>query len=382
MSSNNRLNSISEYHFQKLDILKKKLINDGKKIVDLSIGDPDLEVDKSIIQSLIEGFNVNGYNKYPPYDGIEELKLGIINYYREIYNVKLTLDEVLILIGSKEGINNIIPAVCDIGDYAIVPNPGYPVYSTCCHLWGVNTYNIVLKENNSYLPHLGDIDKKVLDKCRLFAINYPNNPTGATANSDFYKEIVEFCNNHNIIIYNDAAYNEIIKKNEAPLSILQFDPQKKCVEFGTFSKTYNMTGFRIGYVVGNSRVISSLLKVKSNVDSGQFIPIQYAAIAALKLSRDYVNSIRNTYEERKKITKRLLYEHNIEFFDSEGTFYLWCKTPAKFNTEKFCEELLNAGGLVVTPGNAFGDAGADNFRIALTRDKMEIFNAFNKISVY
>ncbi|ERI92847.1 putative LL-diaminopimelate aminotransferase [Clostridiales bacterium oral taxon 876 str. F0540] len=376
------MNSISEYHFQKLDILKKTLINEGKSIVDLSIGDPDLEVDKTILQGLIDGFNVDGYNKYPPYDGIEELKLEIIKYYKEIFDVKLSLDEVLILIGSKEGINNIIPAVCDIGDYAIVPNPGYPVYSSCCNLWGVKTYNIVLKETNSYLPNLGDIDKSIIEKSKLFAINYPNNPTGATANSDFYKEIVEFGDRNNIIVYNDAAYNEIIEEDKPPISILQYDSKKHCIEFGTFSKTYNMTGFRIGYVVGNQKIISSLLKVKSNVDSGQFIPIQYAAIAALKLSRSYVNSIRNVYQERKTITKQLLKVHNIQYFDSKGTFYLWCKTPTKFTTENFCEELLNESGLVVTPGKAFGNEGVNNFRISLTKDKNEIIKAFNKINIY
>lgn len=382
MILNNRLSNISEYHFQRLETIKKDIIKTGKKITDLSIGDPDLPVEKNIIQALIDGLKLKNFNKYPPYDGIEKLKKAISKYYEEIFSVKLELNEILILIGSKEGINNIIPAVCDFGDYVIIPTPSYPVYKTCCDLWGVKSWSLQLTEENSYLPKFEDIPKEILGKSKMMVLNYPNNPTGAVANSEFYKEIIRLCSKNNILLYNDGAYNEIIKEGEEPLSILQFDDKKKCIEFGTFSKIYNMTGFRIGYAVGNSSIIKSLLKVKSNVDSGQFIPIQYAASEALKLSRDYINKIRKVYDIRRNTAKKILKEHNIHFFDGDGTFYIWCRTPSKYSTEKFCEELLYKYCIVVTPGNAFGSIGKEYFRISLTEDTEKIETALNSLEVY
>jgi LL-diaminopimelate aminotransferase len=381
MKVNNRLSSLSEYHFQKLDEIKKTLLKEGKKLTDLSIGDPDLKVDSSIIGGLVKGLGVKDYNKYPPYDGIEDLKSSIIRYYDEFYSVKLSSDEVLILIGSKEGINNIIPAVCGIGDFSIVPTLGYPVYKTCSRLWGVNAYELDIVEKNNYLPDLGSIPNEIAEKSRLLIVNYPNNPTGATADRNFYQEVSEFCVRNDIVLINDGAYNEIIKPKEKTLSILQFN-KNQCIEFGTFSKIYNMTGFRIGYAVGSSYIIKALLKVKSNVDSSQFIPIQYAAMEALKLSREYVDSVREVYMERKSETEKVLKEHNISYFKGEGTFYIWCKTPLGYTTEQFCEELLYSFGIVVTPGKAFGSSGSDYFRIALTKDKQEIVSALSKLKKY
>lgn len=382
MKINNRLNNISEYHFHKLDLLKKEYISSGKTLLDLSIGDPDLPVDNKIITALIDGLNIKDYNKYPPYDGILDLKRAIIKYYEEVFSVSLSLDEVLILIGSKEGINNIIPAVCGIGDYAIIPKPSYPVYEACCHLWGVNTIKLDLYEKDKYLPEVENLSKKIPDKTKLLILNYPNNPTGAVANEEFFKYILDFCSANEIILYNDGAYNEILEPGKEPLSLLQVDKDKKSIEFGTFSKIYNMTGFRIGYVVGNSEIIKSLLKIKSNVDSGQFIPIQYAAIEALKLNREYVNTIRSTYFERKQAVYNMLDKHNIAYFKGEGTFYIWCKTPKGYSTEGFCGELINNNGIVVTPGIAFGDPNNENFRISLTKEKNQIIDAFSKLRNY
>lgn len=216
----------------------------------------------------------------------------------------------------------------------------------------------------------------------MLILNYPNNPTGAIANSDFYKDVIKYCAKNNIVLCNDGAYNEIIKEGEKTLSILQFDEKKQCIEFGTFSKIYNMTGFRIGYAVGNSNIIRSLLKIKSNVDSGQFIPIQYAAIEALKLNRTYVNKIRKIYDERRTAVKEILENHNIHFFDGEGTFYIWCKTPNKFTTEQFCEELLIKYGIIVTPGITFSEFSKEYFRISLTQDTGKIVNTLNKLEIF
>jgi len=382
MKINNRLSNIQEYHFQKLDIIKKKLIAEGKSITDMSIGDPDIAVNETIIDGLIDGLKVKNFNKYPPYEGIKELKLQIIKYYNETFSVKLDLDEVIILIGSKEGINNIIPAVCNFGDYVIMPEPGYPVYETSCYLWGAVPYKIPITEENGYLPKVECIPQNVIGKTKLLVVNYPNNPTGAVANEEFYKHMIEFCAKNNIVLFNDGAYNEILKEKEKPLSLLTFDTKKQCVEFGSFSKTYNMTGFRVGYAVGNKEVIASLLKVKSNVDSGQFIPIQLAACEALKLNTSYVDSVRRIYDERRLVVKEGLKRCNISFFEPQGTFYVWCRVPQYYTLNEFCEELIVKHGIIVTPGYAFGSICSDYFRISLTVEKDKLKQAFNGINAY
>lgn len=366
MKINNRLDAIGVYHFKTIDSIKEKRRKEGKKIIDLSIGDPDLPVEPSILQALVDGFKEEGFNKYPPYDGINELKKQVIDYYKNRFKVNLDLEEVAILIGSKEGISNIIPAVCDIKDVVIVPEPGYPVYSAGAKLWGCIPYTVPIKESNDYLVDFTEISKEVSSKAKLMFINYPNNPTGASGNGEFFTEIIKFCEENNIVLCNDAAYSEIITTEEKPLSILQFDKNKHSVEFGTFSKLYNMTGFRIGYAVGNKQAIAALVKVKSNLDSGQFIPIQKAACRALNLNEAYGDEVREIYLKRRTVAERVLKEKNIEFFPTKSTFYIWCKTPRGYTTSEFCSEILEKYGLVVTPGSCFGTLGYDYFRIALT----------------
>ncbi|MBU3180423.1 aminotransferase class I/II-fold pyridoxal phosphate-dependent enzyme [Clostridium psychrophilum] len=379
MKINNRLSNINEYHFKSIDDVKNKAIFSGKKVIDLSIGDPDLEVNSKITDELIEALKGDRYNNYAPYDGIIELKRAVIKYYDQVYSVGLNMDEVIILIGSKEGISNVIPAVCDIGDCVIVPEPAYPVYSICSKLWGCVPYTIALTQNNGYMPKLDDIPEKIVNKCKLMFINYPNNPTGAVATKEFYNRIIKFSYDNNIVLCNDSAYNEIIKVDKKTISLMQYDVKRRCIEFGTLSKTYNMTGYRIGYAVGNAKVINALLKVKSNCDSGQFIPIQKAAIVALNLERNYVYNLRKTYDERREVAKGILMQKNIKFFDAEATFYLWCKTPKNYTTSEFCEELLINHGIVVTPGNVFGKLGYDYFRIALTKDKLILEEALKSL---
>ncbi|WP_373898506.1 aminotransferase class I/II-fold pyridoxal phosphate-dependent enzyme [Haloimpatiens sp. FM7315] len=368
MKINNRMYKIGDYEFKALGDLKEKFIREGKEIIDLSIGDPDLEIQENILKALTENAYKIGSNKYPPYEGIEKLKNQIIKYYKEVYSVDLKKDEVLVLIGSKEGISKIIPAVCDIGDYMIVPDPAYPVYINNAYLWGAVPYTLPLNEEDGYIPNLDNIPEKIMSKSKLFLINYPNNPTGASANEDFYKNIINMCYSNNIVLCNDNAYGEIIQSGKKPLSLLSFDYKKQCVEFGTLSKTYNMTGFRIGYVVGNATVLKEILKVKTITDSGQYVPVQEAAVEALKLDREYINKTRDIYDIRRRIAKGILDKYKIKYFDSESTFYLWCKTPKGFTTDEYCKELIYKCGLIVTPGYTFGRLGYNYFRIALTKE--------------
>lgn len=383
MKINNRIAKMGEYHFKKIDDEKNRILSSGEKIIDLGIGDPDLPVHPSIVKELVSSLSKNDFNKYPPYDGIDKLKKQVIQYYKDVYSVKLELDEVLILIGSKEGISNIIPAVCDFGDNIIITDPSYPVYETAANLWGVMPYKVPLKEKNKFLPELNTISNKEILKSKMFIINYPNNPTGAIADENFYEDITKFCIKNDIILCNDSAYNEIIEENKLPSSILQYNKYKiNCIEFGTLSKTYNMTGFRIGYAVGNKKIIKALLTIKSNLDSGQFKPIQYAAIKALSLERDYINSIRHIYTDRRKAAENILKRKNIKFFKTTGTFYIWCKVPNNYTTYEFCSEVLKKHRVVITPGYSFGNLGHEYFRIALTKDKQSIEDALNKLDIY
>ncbi|KYH29947.1 MULTISPECIES: aminotransferase class I/II-fold pyridoxal phosphate-dependent enzyme [Clostridium] len=382
MKINNRLCNIKEYHFKEIDDIKNKMIAQGKEIIDFGIGDPDISVHKDIIKGLVDSLQYNDFNKYPPYDGINELKKAIIKYYREIFQVYLDMDEVLVLIGSKEGISNIIPAVCDIGDYVIVPNPRYPVYEMCSYLWGCKPYKVPLKEKNNYLIDLSNIPDEIRKKSKLMIINYPNNPTGAIANNKFYNEVLNYCIQNDIVLCNDSAYNEIIRENKEPVSLLQTDLRKKSIEFGTFSKTFNMTGFRIGYAVGNRKVLKALLKVKSNLDSSQFKAIQYAAVSALNIGRDYIKHIRKIYDDRRNIAEEILKQKGIRFYKGDGTFYIWCKVPSSYTTDELCREFLSSYGIIVTPGYAFGDLGHGYFRIALTKDRDVIYKTLNRLRVY
>jgi LL-diaminopimelate aminotransferase len=382
MRKNRRLDNIQEYHFKRIDELKCRLEKEGRRIYDFGVGDPDLPINKDIVQALCKATEMVNFNKYPPYDGIVDLKIQIVNYYREVFGVELGLDEVVVLIGSKEGLSNIIPAVCDFGDTAIIPVPSYPVYGICAKLWGVKTYNLPLRVEAGYLPELEFVPEAVVENSKLFIINYPNNPTGAVADGNFFRYIKSFCAKNDIVLCNDAAYNEIIGAEESPSSILQGEERRNCIEFGTLSKTFNMTGFRIGYAVGDAEVIRALLKIKTNVDSGQFLPVQYAAVNALCSSRDSIISNRRIYSERRETIEALLQQKRIDFFQTKGTFYVWCSVPQGFSTARFCEEFINKYGIILTPGDAFGEGGEDHFRIALTKNVEIIKEAFDKIEVY
>ncbi|WP_154674954.1 aminotransferase class I/II-fold pyridoxal phosphate-dependent enzyme [Desnuesiella massiliensis] len=381
MKINNRIAMIEQYHFKRMDNIKNRLLSEGKEIFDFGIGDPDLELHPSIKNALVESLSYKHINKYPPYEGILPLKEKIIKYYKKVYNVDLDTNEIIILIGSKEGISNIFPAVCDINDYAIIPQPGYPVYETCSKLWGVIPYKMPLIESQGYYPRLDIIPESISKIAKLMIINYPNNPTGAVLNSDFLSKVKAFSEKYNIVLCNDNAYNEILNPEIEPLSILM-GGKNNCIEFGTFSKSFNMTGFRIGYAVGDKSIIEALLKIKSNTDSGQFMPIQYSAIAALSLGEDYLEKIKKIYNQRRIVLENILMEKNISFFKGKGTFYCWCNVPQKYTTDEFCEELLYKSSIVVTPGYVFGKIGYNHFRISLTQNEDTIERAFSKIDIY
>lgn len=376
---NQRINSLSEYHFKKIDDLKENLKASGKSYTDLSIGDPDLPLNENIRNELLYRIGLNAYNNYPPYDGITLLKDKIIDHYSKIYNVRLNRNQVLILIGSKEGLNNLIPAVCDFNDVVIAPDLGYPVYSKCSLLWGCQSYKMKLNEKNDYLPEIHNIPKNILEKSKLMFINYPNNPTGSIGNPVYIKEIIKLCKNNEIILCNDSAYMDIVSSDENSMSLLQYDKDLEFIEMGSFSKTFNMTGLRIGFAVGSESIINNLAKIKNNVDSGQYVPIQYAAVEALNIYEDYIKEIRGIYDERRNTAYEMLDENQLEYYKGKGTFYIWCKCPNEMKCNEYVEWLIKEKSVIVTPGICFGEDYDDYFRIALTKEKEEIRKALKSL---
>jgi LL-diaminopimelate aminotransferase len=319
-------------------------------------------------------------HRYPSYEGMLSFREAVAEWYRKRFNAKLNPQtEVLSLIGSKEGIGHIPLAFVNPGDSVLVPSPGYPVYSTGTLFAGGKSYLMPLKEENDFLPDFDRISPKVFHKTKLIFINYPNNPTSATAPLKFYKEVINIALKYNIIICHDASYTEIYY-DKKPLSLMQIPDAKDIgIEFHSLSKTYNMTGWRIGFAVGNKEVLSGLGKVKTNLDSGVFQAIQEAAIVALNMDNGTLSSIRKTYQERRDVLYNGLKKLGMHPLRPKATFYIWVKVPSNFDSMGFVTHMLNKAGVLATPGNGFGEAGEGYVRFALTAPTDRIQEAVERI---
>lgn len=371
----NRTAKLPIYVFSKIDEIKKKLMAEGIDIIDIGIGDPDLSTPDYIVNEAIESIKKSVYHKYPPYHGLEELKNAVAKYYIRKYGVELDYkNEIAVLIGSKEGIAHLFLALADNNDYVIIPDPGYPVYNAAAVIAGCSVYKMHLKAEDQYLPRLDNIFPEVAKKAKLLIVNYPNNPTGAVATDEFYKSLIRFGKENDIVIANDGAYMDICRDGTNPKSILQTPGAKDvCVEFGTLSKSYNMTGWRIGYVVGNAQVIKRLMIIKTNFDSGQFGALQMAGVKALNEGDKTIEELNKIYELRRKVVVEGLKRIGIDSYNSKGAFYVWFKVPRGYKSEEFSSRVLEKTGVIITPGNTFGISGEGYCRISLTvsLDRME-----------
>jgi LL-diaminopimelate aminotransferase len=305
---------------------------------------------------------------------------AIAGWYKRRFNVKLNpRSEVLSLIGSKEGIGHIPLAFVNPDDVVLVPSPGYPVYSVGTLFAGGKSYFMPLSEANDFLPDLDRIPKRILQKAKLIFINYPNNPTSAVAPAEFYADVVKMALRHDIIVCHDASYTEIYY-DKRPLSFMQIPGAKDVgIEFHSLSKTYNMTGWRIGFAAGNPEVLSGLGKVKTNLDSGIFQAIQEAAIVALGMSQSNLSVIRKTYRERRDVLYNGLKKLGMDLLKPEATFYIWAKVPPPFDSMNFVAHMLDKAGVLATPGNGFGEAGEGYVRFALTAPTRRIKEAVDRI---
>jgi LL-diaminopimelate aminotransferase len=376
-----RIESIPPYLFARIDKKKAEARKKGLDLIDFGVGDPDIPTPQNIINKMKEAVDNPANHRYPSYEGMFEYRKAVADWYKKRFAVDLDpADEVVALIGSKEGIAHMPWAYIDKDDVALIPSPGYPVYKIMTILTGGNPYIMPLKEENKFLPNFDEIPTNILEKAKIMFLNYPNNPTGAHADEEFYERSLWIAKKHDILICHDAAYSEIAYDGYNPRSILEFDKEKKfSVEFHSLSKTYCMTGWRIGFVVGNKEAVSNLGKLKTNIDSGVFQAVQYAAIEALTGDQSSVEEIKKIFQKRRDMVVDGLKSIGIHVEKPRATFYIWAKVPQGYNSADFCEKLIEEKGIVVTPGSGFGEEGEGYFRISITINEARIAEAIERL---
>ncbi len=381
IEKSDRLNSLPPYLFKEIDRQKEEVRKRGVDIIDLGVGDPDMPTPPHIIEALNKAAIDPANHRYPSYSGMGDFNEAVARWYKRRFNVDLDYEnEVVTLIGSKEGIAHIPLAFINTGDLALVTSPGYPVYHIGVQFAGGQAYFMDLLKENDFLPDLNAVPEEIADKARMMFINYPNNPTSAVAKKSFFQEVVTFAESHNIIVCHDAAYTEMAFDGYRPISFLEVEGAKAVgIEFHSLSKTYNMTGWRIGFAVGREEIIQALGQIKSNIDSGAFQAVQVAGIAALEDNQDCVDNMNKVYTERRDILVDGLVDLGLSVEKPRATFYVWIEVPKGYNSAEFTSHLLSKGGIVVTPGNGFGEAGEGYVRMALTVDKERMKEAVERI---
>jgi len=379
-----RLNKLPPYLF--VDINRKIAEKQarGEDIVKFTIGDPDLPTPSHIIDHICQAAHNPVNHRYPETDGLPALRQAIAEWYERRFGVILNPDkEVLPLIGSKEGIGHMALCFIEPGDIALVPDPSYPVYSISTIIAGGEPYFMPLKEENDFLPDFVAIPEKIANQAKLMWLNYPNNPTGAIANLDFFKNTVHFAQQHNLAVCHDAPYTEVAFEGYKPPSFMQVPEAKEIgVEFHSLSKTYHMTGWRIGMVVGNSQMIDALFRVKSNLDSGIPQAIQQAAIEALRGSQDCVAEHNAILQQRRDELIKVLAKIGLKARTPQAAFYIWAKVPQGYTSMDFTEKLLDEAGIAVTPGVGYGKEGEGYIRFSLTLSDDCLEEGINRLSTW
>lgn len=376
-----RIKTLPPYLFAAIDKMKQEAIARGVDIINLGIGDPDLPTPAPIIESLAKAAKDPKHHQYPSYEGMVTFRKAVAGWYKRRFNVTLDpANEVLTLIGSKEGIGHIHLAFVDPGDVVLVPSPGYPVYPVGTGFSGGVSHIMPLTKANGFLPDLNAIPKDVARKAKLMWLNSPNNPTSVIMTKDYFKRAIEFAQDNQIIICHDAAYSEIYYDGRRPASFMEVDGAKDVgVEFHSLSKTYNMTGWRLGFVVGNKDVLAGLGKVKSNLDSGCFEAVQEAGITALGLDDSVTDAIRTIYQERRDTLIPGLKQLGLEVDAPPAAFYIWVTVPKGYTSTSFTAHLLEKTGIVTTPGNGFGAPGEGYIRMTVCTTKERLAEAVERI---
>ncbi len=377
-----RLSKLPPYLFAEIDRMKQEAIRRGMDIINLGIGDPDLPTPAHIVARMQEASADSRHHQYPSYEGMLSFRQAVADWYSKRFGVTLDpVTEVLSLIGSKEGIGHIPLAFIDPGDVVLVPDPGYPVYQAGTVFAEGVPYFMPLTRERSFLPDLDAIPEDVLKKARIMFLNYPNNPTAAVASRAFFTEAVAFARRHRLILCHDAAYSEMAYDGYLPESILAVEGAKDvAIEYHSLSKTYNMTGWRIGFAVGCREVLSGLGRIKTNLDSGVFQAVQEAAITALNGPQACVETMQGIYRDRRDALVDGLSALGFAAQKPQATFYVWIGVPTGYTSASFASALLNEVGIVMTPGTGFGRHGEGYIRAALTVDVVRIKEAVERIA--
>lgn len=376
-----RLKVLPPYLFAALDRKKRELREKGMDLIDLAIGDPDIPTAPHIIEALKKGVDRPENHRYPAYEGLLTFRTAAASWFKNRFGVQLDpKTEVLSLIGSKEGIGHMVLAFCNPGDIVLATEPAYPVYNIGTIFAGGRTYQLPILEKNKYLPDLGSIPASVLRKAKMLFINYPNNPTGAVASLEFMKEAVDFCRTHHLILCHDAAYTEVSFDGYRSPSVFQVPGAKDvAIEFHSLSKTYCMTGWRVGFAVGNPDLVGGLGAIKTNLDSGIFQAVQEAGIAALTGDQSHVARNNEVVRLRRDLLVDALRAGGWNAAAPRATYYLWVRAPRKMSSEECVNRVLSEAGVVITPGSGFGPSGEGYVRFSLTAPDPRIAAAADRL---
>ena len=381
MKVSERLEKIPPYLFAEIDRKIAEAKARGVDIISLGIGDPDTPTLPPVVEEMHKAIDNPANHDYPPYNGTVRFRKAACEWMKKRFDVELNPDtQMLANIGSKEAIAHVFFAFVDKGDYTLIPDPGYPVYKNATIFAGGTPYSMPLLEENGYLPDLDAIPEDIAKKSKIMFLNYPNNPTGAVATKEFYKKAVDFCKKYDILLCSDMAYSEMTYDGYVAPSVLEVEgAMDVALEFYSHSKSYNMTGWRVGFCCGNADAVKALGTIKNNIDSGTFKAIQDAAVAAFNVDTSYIKNLNKMYQERRDAAEEGFRELGWNIKPSKATFYLWLPVPKGMTSEEFVTVMLEKAHVVVPPGNGYGKYGEGYFRVALTKDVDTIKKAIKRM---
>ncbi len=381
MRTAKRITNVPQYIFARIEKTRDDLRARGVDIIDLGVGDPDKPTLPRIVDAMHKAIDDPGTHNYPPYEGTVQFRKAVADWYGRRFSVALNPEtEVLSLIGSKEGIAHLPWAFVDPGDIALIPDPCYPVYRVSTVLAGGTPYAVPLLEKNKFLPDLSAIDKKIAKRAKLMFINYPNNPTSAICDRGFLERAVAFARENDLLLCSDLAYSEVAFDGFRPMSVLEIPGAKDvCIEFHSLSKTFNMTGWRIGMAVGNAAAIAALSVIKTNIDSGIFKAIQSASVEALNAYSGPSDEINAVYAKRRDVIIDGLRGLGWDIEKPKATFYIWGRVPKGYTSEKFCAEVLEKVAVLLVPGSGYGEHGEGYFRASITVPEERISEAIERM---
>jgi LL-diaminopimelate aminotransferase len=381
MEEAERLQKLPTYIFAKQDQIKLELRRKGADLIDLGLGSPDHTPPQEVIDEMINALKDPQINRYPSFDGSVEFKKAIVGWMKKQYGVHVAEDEVIPLIGSKEGIVHLQFAYLNPGDTTLVPMPAYPAHFRGAILAGAEPIVLATTERTGFLPNLKIIDETIAKRAKMLFLSYPTNPTGATVPKEFFEEAIAFCKKYDILLVHDFAYAELYFDGQKPISILTLPGAKDvAIEFHTLSKTFGMAGWRVGFATGNKQFIDSLKKIKTNLDYGMFNAIQRASVKALNTGNAYIDGVRTRYQRRRDVVLECLKELGCtNVIKPKGAMYVWFPIPKGFNSYDWMVYMMEKAGVVITPGIAFGELGEGYARISLIETEEKLREAFQRM---